>query len=65
MRAFWTFVRFVVVVACILTLFVSPVFVTGPSGTSVEAAGVVIDLIALAILVAAAWSLWRDRTALV
>jgi hypothetical protein len=46
------------------TLFVVPLFVSSPSGTSVETSGAVIDLIAIAVLVLAAWSLWRDRSAL-
>jgi hypothetical protein len=42
----------------------TPVFVSTPSGTSILPSGLVIVVIALAVLVAAGWSLWRDRRAI-
>jgi uncharacterized membrane protein len=61
----WTVVRLIVLLACLATLFVTPIFVSSGSATSVELLGAVIDAITLVILTFAAWSLWRDRRALV
>jgi hypothetical protein len=64
-RALWTVVRILVLLAALATLFVTPLFVSSPSGTSIDTNGAVIDAIALLILAVVAWSLWRDRRALV
>ena len=58
-------VRIVVVLAALGALLLAPLFVSSPSGTTVEVAGAIIDVIAVAVLVFAAWSLWRGRRALV
>jgi hypothetical protein len=64
-RLLWTLVRVLLVLASLGTLFVTVLFVSSPSGTSVELTGAVIDAIALVVLVVVAWSLWRDRRALI
>jgi hypothetical protein len=63
-RALWTIVRILVLLASLATLFVTVLFVSTPSGTSIVPSGAVIDAIALVVFVAVAWSLWRDRRAL-
>ena len=65
MRVLWTLVRVLLLLAALATLFVTPLFVSSPSGTNIEAMGAVVDAIALVILVLMGWSLWRDRRALV
>jgi hypothetical protein len=65
MRAVWTTVRIVVVLACVVALLLTSVFVTGPSGTSIDPIGAAIDVIAVGVLLIMAWSLWHDRRALV
>lgn len=60
----WTLVRIVVALAALGALLLTPLFVSSPSGTTIESAGAVIDLIALAALVVDAWSLWRGRRTL-
>lgn len=64
MRALWTLVRILLVLAALATLFVTPLFVSSPSGTSIDVMGALIDAIAVVILVLMAWSLWRGRRAL-
>lgn len=64
MRALWTLVRVLLLVAALATLFVTPLFVSSPSGTSIDVMGALIDAIALVILVLMAWSLWRGRRSL-
>jgi hypothetical protein len=64
-RALWTIARILVLLAALGTLFVTPLFVSSASGTSIDTNGAVIDAIALLILAVVAWSLWRDRRALV
>ena len=61
MRALWTIARILLALLALATSFVTVLFVTGPSGTSVDPNGAVIDAVALVVLVAVAWSLWRDR----
>lgn len=61
MRALWTIARILLALLALAASFVTVLFVTGPSGTSVDPSGAVIDVIALVVLVAVAWSLWRDR----
>jgi hypothetical protein len=53
-----------VILIAVATTFVTALFVEGPSGRTILLDGLVIDLIALAAIIAAAFSLWRDRRAL-
>jgi hypothetical protein len=53
----------VIVLALATTVF-TPVWMEGPDGRTIVPGGAVIDLIALAAIIAAAFSLWRDRRAL-
>jgi hypothetical protein len=39
-------------------------WISSPSGTTIDPTGAIIDAVALVVLVAAAWSLWRDRARL-
>lgn len=64
MRVLWTLVRIVVALAALGVLLLTPLFVSSPSGTTIESAGAVIDAIAIAVLVVDAWSLWRGRRTL-
>lgn len=61
MRLLWTIVRLVIAVLAAVVLFVTVFFVDTPSGTSIETSGAITDAVALVVLVAAVWSLWRDR----
>jgi len=63
-RALWTIARIIVALLALGTTAVTALFVTGPSGTSVDPNGALIDAVALVILIAVAWSLWRDRGSL-
>jgi hypothetical protein len=63
-RALWTLARIVIALLAIGTALVTVFFVTGPSGTTVDSNGAVIDAVALVVLIAVAWSLWRDRRSL-
>jgi len=63
-RALWTLIRIVILLASLATLFVTVLFVSTQSGTSIDPSGAVIDAIALAVFVVTAWSLWRGRRAL-
>ena len=64
MRAVWSVARILVALLALATAFLAVLFVTGPGGTRVDVNGAVIDAVALAFLVAVAWSLWRDRRSL-
>lgn len=64
MRALWTVVRILLLLACLTQLFVTVLFVSSPSGTTIDPNGAIIDAIAVIVLVVVAWSLWRDRRAL-
>ena len=64
MRAMWTLARFVVLLAALATLLVTPLFVSSPAGTSIETSGAFIDAVAIVAVVLVAWSLWRDRGSL-
>jgi hypothetical protein len=64
-RLLWTIVRILVLLAALATLLLTVLFVSSPSGTSVDTNGAIIDGIALVIFVLVAWSLWRDRHSLV
>jgi hypothetical protein len=65
MRVLWTIIRVLIVLACLGTLLVTVLFVSSPSGTTIDASGAIIDAVALVVLIVVAWSLWRDRHALV
>lgn len=60
MRMVWSLIRAAILLFGLVTLLVTPVFVSGPSGTSVDPEGAWIDLLALAALVLAVEGLWRD-----
>lgn len=64
MRIVWTLVRIAVALVTLAALFLTPLFITGPSGTSVDTTGALIDAVAIVVLVAVLLSLWRDRRAL-
>ena len=61
MRALWTIGRIALALLALATTFFTALYVSGPSGTSVDPSGAVIDAVALVVLIAVAWSLWRDR----
>lgn len=48
-------------VVALVVLYLTPLATEGPGGRSYEPAGVAIDLAALAVLIAVAWNLLRDR----
>ncbi|MEK6206271.1 MAG: hypothetical protein AABM32_01375 [Chloroflexota bacterium] len=60
-RIAWTIYRVAVIVLALLTMFVTPVFVSGPSGTTLDPAGAWIDVLALAALTVSVGSLWSER----
>jgi hypothetical protein len=64
MRPIWTIARVVILLAALATTFVTILFVSGPGGTSIDPNGAIVDAIALIVIVAVAWSLWRDRASL-
>ena len=57
----WTIYRTVVIVLALVTLFVTPVFVSTESGNTLDPAGTWIDVLALAALTVSAGSLWSER----
>lgn len=58
----WTVVRVLLIIAALGVLFITPLYTQSSDGTTqLLIDGVVIDAIALLVLVASAWSLWRDR----
>lgn len=64
MKLLWTIVRIVVAVAAVFVMATALAFVQGPSGTTVDTSGALIDVVAAVVLVAAVWSLWHDRARL-
>ena len=62
MRIFWTIYRVLVIVFALGILFVTPVFVTGPNGTTLDPQGSLIDALAIAALTVSAGSLWSERS---
>ena len=64
MRAIWTIVRLLALAAAAVVTLVTVLFVSGPAGTTIDVTGALIDVLALAVIVAVLWSLWRDRSAL-
>jgi hypothetical protein len=58
----WTAARVLLIVVALGVLFVTPLYAQSSEGTAqLLTDGVVIDAVALVVLVASAWSLWRDR----
>lgn len=58
----WTAVRVLLIVAALAMLFSVALYATSSDGTTqLLLDGVVLDAIAVVVLVASAWSLWRDR----
>lgn len=58
----WTAVRILLILAALPVLFFTALYVEGSDGTrQLLTDGLVIDTVALIVLVASAWSLWRDR----
>ncbi|MGH2449953.1 MAG: hypothetical protein ACRDGE_01530 [Candidatus Limnocylindria bacterium] len=54
-------VRIVLILVALLVLFVTALYVEGPAGREVVVTGLVIDLIAIAVIVGVVWSWWRSR----
>jgi hypothetical protein len=58
----WTVARVLAIVLALGVLFSVPLYVQSSDGTTqLLTDGVVIDAVAIAVIVASAWSLWRDR----
>jgi hypothetical protein len=58
----WAAARVLAIVLALGVLVSVPLYVQSSDGTTqLLTDGVVIDLIAIAVIVASAWSLWRDR----
>ncbi len=54
-------VRVLVALVALAAMFLTPVIIEGPSGRSFEPVGVVIDLVALVVLAALAWTAFGRR----
>jgi hypothetical protein len=63
-RALWTLVRVLVGLVAIAVMLTAALFISGPSGTTIDPGGALIDAIAVLVLLAVLWSLWRDRARL-
>ena len=58
----WTAARVVAIVLAVGVLFIVPLYTQTSDGTTqLLTDGVVIDAVAIAVIVASAWSLMRDR----
>ena len=57
----WTIYRVAVIVLALFTMFVTPVFVPTSSGTTLDPAGALIDVLALAALTVSVGSFLSDR----
>ena len=58
----WTVARVLAIVLALGVLFIVPLFAQSSDGTTrLLTDGLVIDAVAVAVIVASAWSLWRDR----
>ena len=58
----WVVARVLLIVLALLVLFSVALYTQSSDGTTqLLTDGVVIDAVALIVLVASAWSLWRDR----
>ena len=64
MQALWTVGRILVALAALGATFVTLLIRQTPGGTTIETSGAVVDLVAVVVLVAVLWSLWRDRARL-
>ncbi len=64
MDLFWTIVRLIVAVIAGVVLFVTDLFVTTPSGTTIDRTAALVDGVAIVVLIAIIWSLWRDGATL-
>jgi hypothetical protein len=58
----WTAVRVIAVVLALGVLLIVPLYTQSSDGTTqLLTDGVLIDAVAAVVIVASAWSLWRDR----
>jgi hypothetical protein len=58
----WTAARVLAIVLALGVLFIVPLYARSSDGTTqLLTDGVVIDAVAIAVIVASAWSLFRDR----
>jgi hypothetical protein len=58
----WTAARVLAIVLALGVLFIVPLYAQSSDGTTqLLTDGVVIDAVAIAVIVASAWSLFRDR----
>lgn len=58
----WNVARALLIFAALGVLLIVPLYTQSSDGTTaLLPAGVVIDAVAFIVLVASAWSLWRDR----
>ena len=58
----WTAARVLAILLALGVLFMVPLYVQGSDGTTqLLTEGVIIDAVAIAVIVASAWSLLRDR----
>ena len=58
----WTAARVIAIVLALGVLLVVPLYTQSSDGTTqLLTDGVVIDAIAVMVIVASVWSLWRDR----
>jgi hypothetical protein len=57
-------VRLLLILGAITTMSFTVFWISSPSGTTIDTTGAIIDATALVVLVASAWSLWRDRARL-
>lgn len=57
----WTVARVLLILAALGVFFIVPLYSQNSNGTAqLLTDGVVIDAVALIVLVASAWSLWRE-----
>ena len=54
-------VRVVLAIAALGVIFITPFWVETPAGRELVVSGLIVDLMAVAIIVWAAWSWWRQR----
>ena len=54
-------VRVVLAIAALGVIFVTPFWVATPAGSELVVSGLIVDLIAVAVILWAAWSWWRQR----
>lgn len=56
-----TIVRVVIAALAAVVVFVTPFWITGPAGTTIDTTGAFIDLVAAAVFVAMVVWMWVDR----